>query len=136
MVFGWVPGLIFLAFCRIDKEKLFSWIRVKRLLIFSLVTLAVGALGILPQIFNAFKGGMYGRFPKGQAVAYPELLPLFLKFIHPALLVGFGLAVLVQILFFKKQKPSRLVVPLVALLGYLVIFQVSFLFGVNPIGDF
>jgi len=136
LVFGLTSALLFLAFCRIRGEKLLSWPRLKRLLVFSLITLTVGALAIFPQVFDFLKGGIYKQFPKAQVVAHPQVFRLLLENTNPALLVAFGLAVLVAILFFKKQRPSHLTLPLVALLGYLLIFHLTTVFGINPIGDF
>ena len=134
LVFGFIPAMLFLFFCRFEKEKWLNGERLRRILGFGLVTLAVGALGILPQVADAFKGGTYGRFPKAQVEAQAEIFQMLLEMTNLGLLVAFGLAVLVGILFFKKHKSNNLILPLMVLLGYFLIFQVATMFGVNPIG--
>lgn len=138
LVFGLTSAVLFLFFCRIRDEKLLSWPRLKRLLVFSSITLTVGALAIFPQVFDAFKGGIYKQFPKAQVEAQPQVFHLLLENTNPALLVAFSLAVLVAILFFifKRKRPSHLTLPLVALLVYLLVFHLTTVFGINPIGDF
>jgi len=135
LVFGFAPAIIFLTFCQIQDERLLSWIRTKRLLVFTLITLAVGALAILPQILDALKGGLYGQVPLGQVGAKPDVFGALLRAINPALLVGLGLAVLAAIMFYRRQKPSHLIIPLLALLAYFLIFQMAMMLGINPVGD-
>lgn len=135
LVFGFTSAIIFLFFCQFEKEKFLSWEKIRRLLSFTLITLTAGALAIFPQIFDSFKGGTYAKFPKTQVVAQPQIFQLLLENTNPALLVGLVLAVLTTILFFKKQRSNRLVLPLLALLAYLLIFHTTTVFGINPIGD-
>ena len=136
LVFGLTSAILFLAFCRVKEEKLLSWIRVRRLLIFTSMTVGMAAIAILPQVFSALNGEVYGRFPRGQVLAQLDILGILLKETNSALFVGLGLAVLAAIIFYKRQKPSHLIIPLAALLAYILIFQTTLALGINPLSDF
>lgn len=136
LVFGLTSAILFLVFCRVKEEKLLSWIRVRRLLVFTAMTVGMAAIAILPQVFDALSGGIYGRFPRGQVLSQSDIFVILLKETNPALFVGLGLAALVAIIFYKRQKPSHLIIPLAILLAYILIFQIALALGINPLGDF
>lgn len=136
LVFGLIPAILFLISCRVQDEKLLSWIRVRRVLVLISITLGVGAIAILPQVFDALGGGIYGQFPFGQVETQTRVFTILLKETNPTLLVGLGLAGLMAILFHKRQEPGHLIGPLSALLAYFLTFQITMVFGINPIGDF
>ena len=137
LVFGLAPALLFLAFCRIQSERLLSWVRIRRLQLFVLMTLGVGAIAILPQVLEALKGGgTYSRGPYGQAEANTEVFSVLAKMTHPALFVALALAGLVAILFYRRRKPDKLAIPLIAVLAYFLVLHLATMLGINPIGDF
>lgn len=135
LVFGFAPAVLFLVFSKIENEKLFSLFRLKRLLSFTLITLGVGALAILPQIHDAMQGGLYSKAVGGQASTKPEVFQFLIKNTHPALFIGLGLAILVGIIFWRKQK-FGLLLPFIMILFYFLLFLTAIMLGKNPVGDF
>ncbi len=137
LFFGLASALILFVFYRSENEKWLSWQPIKRTASFGLITLAVGALAIFPQMLSSFGGGYYrqGAFA-GLRDPVPNVFQLFWENTNPALFLAFGLAGVTGIIFYKKLKSRRLALPLLVMLVYILIFLAGMIWSLNPLADY
>lgn len=136
LTFGFVSASIFLFFLKFPEEKFISLVRVKRIIGFVLMTFSVAALTTFPFLMEASSGaGNYGKSPFGQPVPIPLVLNKLIEFTHPAVLVAFGLSIIIGIIFYKKQAKGMFL-SFSVMLSYFLIFMVLEKYGINPVGDF
>ncbi|GEM_PF-7088301 len=136
LAFGFASSMIFLTLFRFQEEKFLSLQPFKRICSFVFMTFSIAALTTFPQLMEASSGaGNYGKSPFGSASGIPKVFDKLIEVTHPSLYLAFGLAILVGIIFFKKQN-KKLLFPIFMMLLYFLSFEALVFIGKNPVGDF
>lgn len=140
LIFGVFPSMLFLLLATHEGEKLITVRSFLNSVKYFLVVIFVGALASWPQLAEALKAGSYGtallrdtfRSIEPQTTTFRLMWDLVDKSVYLILIYS----VILALLSFRKRKPVRIFVPLLALFIYGLIWNITSFWGFNPWGAF
>lgn len=133
LIFIWVPVFLLLLFWWDEDHAFFSLKKIKSLLSFSFLSMAIGFLplyAIAYLVITIPKAADFNFFQEGGLVHLEAIKGLFLTqniFFFLGAVILFILAG-----FYVKQNRERRFVPLLALVFYILVFEWFYVIGRNP----
>jgi len=136
LIFSVVPALIFLLLANRESRRLITSKTLTNAIIFGLIVFFTGAVGIWPQLGSFFEGGSYAQAPFGNPEVQQDTFKLMWELTDKGVFLALLASVLVALIFWKTEKPKKIILPLLAILFYYLLWLLTVFLGFNPIADF